>query len=149
MQALFRFLRVSPLDDPALFKRAVAQPLRDGDEVGLEPVSPQHGSQSSLRSTRGDEVGLARLRVLLRSVSLRRPKATLGALLPPRTATTAIVPLPEGGGPEGGGGGGEREAYGALFGSLRLAFDALAAAGEAEVLGGGRGVSVTIAWEPV
>ena len=35
IQALFQFLHVPPLSNPAVFRRAISQPIKDGDENGL------------------------------------------------------------------------------------------------------------------
>ena len=61
LQPLFEFVKAPPASDAAIFKRAVSQPLRAGDGAAL-----------------------ARLRVLLKAVSMRRTKALLAATLPPR-----------------------------------------------------------------
>ena len=54
-----------------LFKRAVSQPIKAGDPTGL-----------------------ARLRVLLKAVSMRRTKALLASTLPPRDVAIHYVKLP-------------------------------------------------------
>lgn len=58
-QPLFAFLRAQPLDEWSVWTRAVGRPIRDGDEAGL-----------------------ALLRLVLRSVSLRRTKEILAGQIP-------------------------------------------------------------------
>lgn len=60
IMALFAFLRTSPVDDASVFKRCISRPVKYGESAGL-----------------------ARLRVLLRSLTIRRGKDVLS--LPPRT----------------------------------------------------------------
>lgn len=61
-QPLFAFLRSQPLEEWGVWTRAVGRPVRDGDEAGL-----------------------ALLRLVLRSVSLRRTKEILSGQIPPKT----------------------------------------------------------------
>ena len=64
-QALFAFLRVSPVADAAIFNRAISRPIREGDPSALQ-----------------------RLCLLMRAVCLRRTKAQCaaeGAKLPDKT----------------------------------------------------------------
>ncbi|KAH8076538.1 helicase [Aureococcus anophagefferens] len=90
-QAVFSFVRCAPVDDPAVFARAVARPIKEGDASGL-----------------------ARLRLLVTSVTLRRSKKLLAATLPPRKTVTRFVDL-----------GGDRDAYAALFDTARCAVEGL------------------------
>uniref|UniRef100_A0A7S2SCS7 Uncharacterized protein n=1 Tax=Rhizochromulina marina TaxID=1034831 RepID=A0A7S2SCS7_9STRA len=83
IQALFAFLQAPPVADSEVFCRAITRPIREGNDAGL-----------------------TRLRVLLRSLSLRRSKATtIAKELPPRTDEERIVAL----GPAA------RQAYDTLF----------------------------------
>lgn len=61
MGSIFSFLRLVPASNSVVFTRAIGKPIRAGDVAGL-----------------------ARLRVLMKSVCLRRLKATLGDKLPPK-----------------------------------------------------------------
>ncbi|KAH8062480.1 helicase [Aureococcus anophagefferens] len=90
-QAVFAFVRCAPVDDPAVFARAVARPIKEGDASGL-----------------------ARLRLLVTSVTLRRSKKLLASTLPPRKTVTRFVDL-----------GGDRDAYAALFDTARCAVEGL------------------------
>lgn len=85
------FLGAQPLNEPQIFNRAVARPIREGDRAGL-----------------------ARLRLLLKTISLRRPKSVLGAELPPKTIVVqkVVFDLPH------------RESYSTLFDSARVAIAA-------------------------
>ena len=100
-QPLFAFLNAAPLSDWATWQRAVGRPLRDGDATGL-----------------------ARLRVLLTSLALRRTKALLGSRLPPKTVEVHTVPLDAV----------TREAYDTLFASARSAVAAAAESGGDDAL---------------
>ena len=90
--AIFAFLRCAPVDDAAVFARAVSRPIKDGDAAGL-----------------------ARLRLLVKSLSLRRSKALLASSLPTRTTSTTFVALSEA----------DRAAYEALFRTAKVAVDGL------------------------
>ena len=98
LQPLFAFIRAPPASDAAIFKRAVSQPLRAGDVAAL-----------------------ARLRVLLKAVSMRRTKALLAATLPSREVELHYVEL----GAEGHGG---RADYDAVHAAAAAAVRAIAAA---------------------
>jgi SWI/SNF-related matrix-associated actin-dependent regulator of chromatin subfamily A3 len=100
-QPLFAFLNAAPLSDWATWQRAVSRPLRDGDATGL-----------------------ARLRVLLTSLALRRTKALLGSRLPPKEVQVNTVPLDAV----------TREAYDTLFASARSAVAAAAESGGDDAL---------------
>ena len=100
-QPLFAFLRCAPLAEWSVWNRAVGRPVRDGDPAGL-----------------------ARLRLLLRSLSLRRTKASLAHLIPPKTVEVHAVKLDAA----------SREAYDALFRSARSAVAAAAAQGDDALL---------------
>ena len=100
-QPLFAFLNAAPLSDWATWQRAVARPLREGDATGL-----------------------ARLRVLLTSLALRRTKALLGSKLPPKEVQVHTVPLDAV----------TREAYDTLFASARSAVAAAAESGGDDAL---------------
>ena len=80
------FLHAAPLADAAIFNRAIARPIREGDAAGL-----------------------ARLRLLLKTISLRRPKSVMGAALPPKRIVVQKVIMDAT----------HRECYNALFQSAR------------------------------
>ena len=83
---ILAFLRCAPLGDWAIFNRAVSRPIRDGHDEGL-----------------------ARLRVQLKTLSLRRGKQVLGDELPPKTIKVQKVNLH----------GTTRDAYDTLYSSAR------------------------------
>ncbi|CAM9404773.1 unnamed protein product [Pylaiella littoralis] len=97
--ALFSFLRLAPASNPRVFTQAIGRPIRSGIESGL-----------------------ARLRVLMKSVCLRRVKAILGDKLPPKVVEIHRVEMDDG----------HREVYNTLFNSARAAFKAALAEGESE-----------------
>jgi len=101
VQPLMAFLRVAPLADHAVWQQYVGKPIRLGDALGL-----------------------ARLRVALRAVSLRRSNAVLASSLPPITVLTHSVRMD----------GEERRVYDLLFASARAAFMALDAHGDVAVM---------------
>lgn len=68
--ALFAFLRAPPVDDAQVFKRAISRPIRDGDVDGL-----------------------ARLRVLVKSLALRRAKSVIASSLPTRKLEVRYVDI--------------------------------------------------------
>ena len=110
LQPLFAFIGAPPASDPAIFKRAVSQPLRAGDPAAL-----------------------ARLRVLLKAVSMRRTKALLAATLPSREVELHYVEL-------GAAGHGGRADYDAVHAAAAAAVRAIAAADDySQVRGRGRG----------
>lgn len=74
IQALFSFLRCAPLDDFGTWDRAIARPIRNGDDTGL-----------------------SRLRVLTKAMALRRTKQVLSDKLPPKTVEVHTVNMPAGG----------------------------------------------------
>ena len=74
LQPLFAFLRAPPACDASIFKRIVSQPIKAGDAEGL-----------------------ARLRVLLKTISMRRTKALLANKLPPRDVAIHYVRLHDAG----------------------------------------------------
>jgi SWI/SNF-related matrix-associated actin-dependent regulator of chromatin subfamily A3 len=99
---LLAFLRCAPLDDFAVFNRAVGRPIREANDAGL-----------------------ARLRLLLRTVSLRRTKAAIQCRLPPKTVEIHSVRLE----PHA------REVYDALHASARAAVrEALRSGGDDALL---------------
>ena len=100
-QPLFAFLRAVPLADWSVWNRAVGRPVRDGDPAGL-----------------------ARMRLLLRAMSLRRTKALLSHLIPPKVVEVHSVKLDPA----------SRDAYDALFRSARSAVAAAAAQGDDALL---------------
>ena len=100
LQPLFAFLRAPPASDASLFKRTVSQPLRAGDPAAL-----------------------ARLRVLLKAVSMRRTKALLADTLPPREVFLHHVRLHAAG--HGG-----RDDYDAVHRAAAAAVRAIAAAND-------------------
>ena len=83
---MLAFLHAAPLADAAIFNRAIARPIREGDAAGL-----------------------ARLRLLLKTISLRRPKSVMGAALPPKRIVVQKVIMDAT----------HRECYNALFQSAR------------------------------
>lgn len=93
------FLGAPPLNEPQIFNRAIGRPIREGDPAGL-----------------------ARLRLLLMTISLRRPKSVLGAELPKKTIQVQKVILDQP----------HRECYGALFDSARVAVAAALQLGTAQ-----------------
>ncbi|KAK3283928.1 hypothetical protein CYMTET_8397 [Cymbomonas tetramitiformis] len=96
VQSLFQVLRAAPVDDFSVFNRSIARPLRSGDMAAL-----------------------ARLRVLLNAVCLRRSKAILEAKLPKKVVEVHTVKLlPE-----------AQAVYDALFASSRVAVRAMLATG--------------------
>ena len=100
-QPLFAFLRAVPLAGWSVWNRAVGRPVREGDPAGL-----------------------ARLRLLLRALSLRRTKALLSHLMPPKVVEVHTVKLDHA----------SRDAYDALFRSARSAVAAAAAQGDDALL---------------
>jgi SNF2 family DNA or RNA helicase len=101
VQPLMAFLRVAPLADHAVWQQYIGKPIRHGDALGL-----------------------ARLRVAMRAVSLRRSNAVLASSLPPITVQTHSVTME----------GEERLVYDLLFVSARAAFMALDAHGDTAVM---------------
>ncbi|CAN0458572.1 unnamed protein product, partial [Ectocarpus sp. 12 AP-2014] len=99
--ALFSFLHLDPASNPRVFLQAIGRPIRSGSDAGL-----------------------ARLRVLMKSVCLRRTKSVLSGKLPPKVVEIHRVQMDDG----------HREAYNTLFNSARAAFKAALAEGEAEVM---------------
>ncbi|CAM9189972.1 unnamed protein product [Ascophyllum nodosum] len=99
--ALFSFLRLAPVSNTGVFTRAIARPIRSGLESGL-----------------------ARLRVLMKSVCLRRTKGILDNKLPPKVVEVHSVEMDRT----------HREAYDALYKSAQAAFRAALAVGESEVM---------------
>ena len=92
----------------------------------MEPLANhgiwQHYVGKPIRA--GDPLGLARLRVVMRAVSLRRSNAVLADSLPPITVLTHSVRME----------GKERQSYDVLFASARAAFMALDAHGGTAVM---------------
>jgi len=70
VQALLGFLRCSPMDDFGIFNRAVGRPIRNGDPLGV-----------------------ARLKVAMKTVCLRRVKKDVASNLPPKTTELHTVTL--------------------------------------------------------
>ena len=101
VQALMAFLRVEPLANFGIWREYIGKPIRGGDPLGL-----------------------ARLRVAMRAVSLRRSNAVLADSLPPITVLTHSVRM----------GDAERYSYDVLFASARAAFMALDAHGGTAVM---------------
>ena len=101
VHSLFEFVRAKPVDDWSVFRQAIAQPIRNGQ--------PQ---------------GMARLRVLMRTLCLRRGKDILKSSLPARTIQVHRVALE----------GAAKEAYEALFQTASLGFESLLASGSSRSL---------------
>ena len=101
LHSLFKFLKCSPINRFKVWKRSIGRLIKDGDELGL-----------------------ARLRVFLRSVCLRRPKSLLEDQLPKRTMELHTVEMD----------GQQKEVYDVLFKSARYIFS--------EVLRGNEGENV-------
>lgn len=99
--SLFTFLRLAPASTASVFKRAIGRPIQAGSKEGL-----------------------TRLRVLMRSVCLRRNKRILGSNLPPKVVEVHSVEMDDS----------HREAYNVLYNSARAAFKAALAMGESEVM---------------
>lgn len=98
--ALFSFLRLAPASNAAVFKRAIGRPIRSGFESGL-----------------------ARLRVLMKSVCLRRTKGILGTKLPPKVRRLCVLGRR---GKKGGGRGGREGGVPAKVGTcMEFASDCL------------------------
>jgi SWI/SNF-related matrix-associated actin-dependent regulator of chromatin subfamily A3 len=101
VQPLMAFLRLEPLNHHAVWQRYIGKPIRVGDPLGL-----------------------ARLRVAMKAVSLRRSRAVIATSLPPITVLTHTVRME----------GAERCVYDVLFASARAAFMALDAHGDSAVM---------------
>jgi SWI/SNF-related matrix-associated actin-dependent regulator of chromatin subfamily A3 len=72
VQPLLAFIRLEPLQARDVWTRAVSRPIRDGDPAGLD-----------------------RLRLVMRSVTLRRTKALLADRLPPQHVSVVALRLPD------------------------------------------------------
>ncbi|CAB9507222.1 regulator of chromatin subfamily A member 3-like 1 [Seminavis robusta] len=104
VHALLHFLRVQPLGDKKIFQRAISVPIQ-----------------------RGDDAGLACLRVAMSHVALRRSKATANVQLTEKTVQLNRVSFE--------GSEAHKEVYDALFGTVKMAFQAVLQDGENAVLG--------------
>ncbi|VEU36620.1 unnamed protein product [Pseudo-nitzschia multistriata] len=102
--SLMVFLGYEPLNDMKIYRRAISFPIQNNDE----------------------EAGLACLRVAMADVSLRRSKDTAGIQLVDKTVQLTKVSFEEGDP--------HKAIYDALFGSVRVAFEAVLQNGEKEVL---------------
>eukprot|EP00536_Pseudo-nitzschia_multiseries_P013974 jgi/Psemu1/327386/estExt_fgenesh1_pg.C_6390001 len=102
--SLMVFLGFEPLNDRKIYQRAISLPMENGEE----------------------EAGLACLRVAMADVSLRRSKATAGIKLVGKTVQLTKVSFDEGSP--------HKSVYDALFGTLRVAFEAVLQDGDKEVL---------------
>mmetsp|Transcript_11378 Transcript_11378/g.28798 ORF Transcript_11378/g.28798 Transcript_11378/m.28798 type:complete len:193 (-) Transcript_11378:144-722(-) len=71
--SLFRLLRVEPLHDKDVFRRAITQPLTGGDLAGLD-----------------------RLRTMMYFIALRREKTLASIVLPEKTVELRVVKFPSG-----------------------------------------------------
>jgi SWI/SNF-related matrix-associated actin-dependent regulator of chromatin subfamily A3 len=96
LQSLFSFLEINPVNDFVVWKRAIGRLVNDGDELGM-----------------------ARLRVLVKSTCLRRSKSLLAHHLPPRTIELHTLEMD----------GEQRETYNTLMESARAVFCAVSTGG--------------------
>jgi SWI/SNF-related matrix-associated actin-dependent regulator of chromatin subfamily A3 len=71
VHSLFEFLGVEPLGDPQVFRRAISQPLQQGDPVGL-----------------------SRLRVMMAHVALRRNKQVANLNMPNKSVEFRAIDFP-------------------------------------------------------
>jgi SWI/SNF-related matrix-associated actin-dependent regulator of chromatin subfamily A3 len=100
LQSLFSFLRINPVRDFSVWKRAIGRKIVEGDKLGL-----------------------ARLRVLLKSVCLRRSKSIIANKMPERTIELHTLEMAQE----------QRSVYDALMDSAKAVFGAA-------MLGGGDNV---------
>lgn len=98
IHSLLFFLGVEPLADASIFRRAITQPMEEGEVIGL-----------------------SRLRTALAYVALRRSKALVNINLVEKEVKLCTVTFPEGS---------HKNVYDALFGTFRLAFQAVLMDGE-------------------
>ncbi|KAL3910186.1 MAG: hypothetical protein SGILL_007793, partial [Bacillariaceae sp.] len=108
IHSLFSFLGVQPLGDSSIFKRAITVPMQSG-------------------MTGTVDVAMATLRTAMAHVALRRSKATAGVQLVEKTVQIASIEFDEDSP--------HQIVYNALFGSLRLAFEAIMNDNEAGKMG--------------
>ena len=101
VQSLFEFIRARPLHDASIFQQAIARPIRNGQAQGM-----------------------SRLRVLMRTLCLRRGKSIIASALPTRHIEVHKVRLA----------GSHKEAYDALFESAAAGFESLLASGSEHVM---------------
>jgi SNF2 family DNA or RNA helicase len=73
IHSLFHFLSVEPLGDKDIFRRAVSQPIQNGDDVGL-----------------------ARLRTMMAHIALRRNKSMVNLKMAKKTVELRSIEFPEG-----------------------------------------------------
>ena len=139
VHSLFEFVRAKPVDDVSVFRQAIAQPIRNGQPqvrmsvcfMARSVTAPLNagGMIDSIKPlTHSDFAfcccqGLSRLRVLMRTLCLRRGKDVIASSLPKRTIQVHAVAME----------GGHREAYDALFQSAAIGFEALLASGSQSV----------------
>jgi SWI/SNF-related matrix-associated actin-dependent regulator of chromatin subfamily A3 len=100
--SLFSFLRLAPVSDKNVFKRSIGRPVADGIDEGL-----------------------ARLRVLMKSVCLRRTKDLIKHKLPEKTVEVHVVELDAA----------HRDVYDSIANSARAAFKIALQGGDAAVTG--------------
>ena len=102
VHCLLSFLGVEPLVDTNIFRRAVTQPMIEGEGIGL-----------------------SRLRTALVSVALRRSKTLVNINLVEKEVKLCAVTFPNDA---------HKKVYDALFGTFRLAFQAVLRDGESNAL---------------
>jgi SWI/SNF-related matrix-associated actin-dependent regulator of chromatin subfamily A3 len=107
IHSLFSFLGVQPLGDSAIFKRAITVPMQSGGQTA--------------------DLAMAQLRTTMAHVALRRSKATAGVQLVEKSVQIASIEFRKDSS--------HHIVYNALFGSLRLAFQAILDENQTNTLG--------------
>jgi SWI/SNF-related matrix-associated actin-dependent regulator of chromatin subfamily A3 len=97
LHSLFAFLGVPPLNDVGIFNRVITRRMHNGGDDA--------------------DLAMAQLRTTMAHVALRRSKATAGIQLTEKTVQLASIEFENGSA--------HQIVYNALFGSLRLAFQAI------------------------
>jgi len=98
IHSLLSFIHCQPLAETGIFRRAITQPLKNGDDIGL-----------------------TRLRACMGCVSLRRSKNSVDLKLVDKEVQLCSVAFRPGA---------HKKTYEALFGTLRLALEAILSAGD-------------------
>ena len=96
IHSLLSFLQVEPLSDKDIFRRAISNPIQSGD----------------------NDIGLTRLRTTMAYIALRRSKALVNVVLQEKQVQLRLIAFPEGSNAH-------KEVYNALFGSFRMAVQAV------------------------
>jgi DNA repair protein RAD5 len=102
VHSLLSFLGVQPLGDKNIFRRAITQKIKEGDDIGL-----------------------TRLRVIMSHVALRRSKLAANINLVEKEVQLRSITFPDDA---------HKKVYDALFGSFRLAFQAVLQDGDNQAL---------------